>query len=359
MTEQRVLIVGGGIAGLTAANRLAAMKIGSILVEKRGVIGGHAAGYACKATEACVKCGACLVVQSCRKVLADPAVEVITAGRISAVEPSGRFRVVIQKESADKHADLTREADAVILACGFQPFDPRPKPYGYGRFPNVLTNLELEHMLRDQSIPLRPSDQRTPDRIAFVQCVGSRDRQLGHLWCSKVCCASALRMARLIKTRCPQVAITIFYIDIQTFGKDFQSFLAGIKKEITLVRTLPGDVFPADDGRLRVVYFDPGDRQAHEDIFDLLVLSVGIMPVAENLQLTRQFQLKPEPSGFWPRSAGAGVFCAGTVCGPMSIAESIVSGEQAALQAVEYIRNTNHLEVTKPGLRIRPTQGGV
>jgi heterodisulfide reductase subunit A len=359
MSEQTVLIIGGGIAGLTAANRLAAMKIGSILVEKQRVLGGHAAGYACKATDACVKCGACLVVEAGRSVLANPAVEVITGSRITAVEHSDRFRLAIQQEFSGKGEDLAREADAVILACGFHPSDPRPKPYGYGRLANVLTNLELERMLRDQSIPLRPSDHRTPDRIAFVQCVGSRDRQLGHLWCSKVCCASALRLARLIKTRCPQVDITFFYIDIQTFGKDFQNFFARIKEDFTLVRTLPGDVFPAEDDRLRVAYFDPDDRQGKEDLFDLLILSVGITPAAENLPLARQFQLTPELSGFWPISTGSGVFCAGTVCGPMSIAESIASGGQAALHAAGYMRHACLPEGIKPVLKNRSTPGGV
>lgn len=358
MPEQTVLIVGGGIAGLTAANRLADMKISSILVEKQRVIGGYAGGYACKATDACVKCGACLVVEASRSVLANPAVEVITGGRLTTVERSGRFRFAIRQASSDTGEDLAREADAVILACGFQPFDPRSKPYGYGRFANVITNLELERMLRDQSIPLRPSDHRTPDQIAFVQCVGSRDRQLGHLWCSKVCCASALRLARLIKTRCPQVDVTFFYIDIQTFGKDFQDFLSRIKQEFTMVRALPGDVFAAEGDRLRIAYFDPGNRKAREDLCDLLILSVGITPDAENLQLARQFHLTPKPSGFWPISTAAGVFCAGTVCGPMSIAESIVSGEQAALQAAEYIRDARQAEGMKSELKNQSAPGG-
>jgi len=337
MSEQTVLIVGGGIAGLSAASQLASLKIRSILVEKQRTVGGHAARYACKATDACVQCGACLVGEACRSVLADPAVEVFTGSRITAVERNGRFQFGVGKESDSRGADLTREADAVILASGFRAFDPRSKPYGYARFPNVITNLELEWMLREHSLPARPSDARKPERIAFVQCVGSRDRQLGHLWCSKVCCASALRMACLIKMRCPQVGITFFYIDIQTFGNDFPGFLARVKEDFTLVRTLPGDVFPAEDGRLRVAYFDPADRQGHEDIFDLLVLSVGITPDVQNLPLARQFQVAPEPNGFWPLSTNTGVFCAGAVCGPMSIADSIASGKQAALQAAGYI----------------------
>jgi len=360
MPDQTVLIIGGGIAGLTAANQLAAMNISTILVEKQGSVGGHAARYTCKATDACVKCGACLVIQACRSVLADPAVEVYTNSRITAVERSGgRFRFAIEKESAAPGEDLMREADAVILASGFQAFDPHAKPYGYGQFPNVVTNLELEWMLREKSVPARPSDQRQPERMAFVQCVGSRDRQLGHLWCSKICCASALRMARLIKARCPEVDITFYYIDIQTFGKDFENFLARVREDFTLVRALPGDVFDAEDGRLRVTYFDPVQRQGQEDLFDLLVLSVGITPDAQNLQLARLFQLEPEPTGFWPMATDAGVFCAGTARGPMSIAESIVSGKQAALQAAGHVQNAAGAEGKTPVSTVRPTQDGV
>jgi heterodisulfide reductase subunit A len=338
MPEQSVLIIGGGIAGLTAAEQLAAMKIRTVLVEKQTVLGGYAAGYACKATHACVKCGACVVAEALHKVCADPSVEVLTDSHVTGVVRGERFGIVVHRACARMQGDLTREADAVILSTGFKPFDPQSKPYGYGRFPNVVTNLELERILREQSIPVRPSDGKPPERIAFVQCVGSRDEHLGHLWCSKVCCASALRTAGLIKLRRPQIEITLFYIDVQSFGKDFQTFYEGIRDDIIMVRALPGDVFPAAGDRLRMVYFDPKGRQSREELFDLVVLSVGITPAADNRELARLFQLTLEQNGFLPGFPGPGVFSAGTARGPMSIAESIVSAGQAALHAAEYLR---------------------
>ena len=104
------------------------------------------------------------------------------------------------------HLDKTgsseeRQTDALVFATGFKPFDPRDKPYGYGIFKNVVTNLDLEKMLRKTGRLERPSDGAAPARMAFIQCVGSRDAKLGHLWCSKVCCGSALRMARLLKAQ--------------------------------------------------------------------------------------------------------------------------------------------------------------
>ncbi len=115
-------------------------------------------------------------------------------------------------------------ADAVVIAAGFQPFVPTSKPYGYGHFSNVITNLELERMLRQHSQALMPSDRTPARKIAFIQCVGSRDAKLNHLWCSKVCCGSASANGALDQSPRPASDITWFYIDVQTFGKDFQSF---------------------------------------------------------------------------------------------------------------------------------------
>ncbi|MBW2365724.1 MAG: hypothetical protein JRF25_11850, partial [Deltaproteobacteria bacterium] len=96
---------------------------------------------------------------------------------------------------------LSAHANAVILATGFKPFNPVDKPYGYGKFKNVITNLDMERMLRRDGRAIKPSNGVEADRIAFIQCVGSRDAKLNHLWCSKVCCGSALRMAGLVKAR--------------------------------------------------------------------------------------------------------------------------------------------------------------
>ena len=242
--KKEVLIIGGGVAGLSAALGLSQVGIRSVLVEKQVCLGGYAAQYACKATSACVKCGACMVMEKISRTVEDPNIDVLTGSRIDQISRTEGFETVITQETSDgRTRHQTRETGAVILACGFKPFDPENKPYGYKRFANVVTNLDLERMLREKSVPLRPSDGAAPARMAFVQCVGSRDAQLGHLWCSKICCASALRMARLIKMRRPATEITFFYIDVQTFGQEFQRFYDDVREEVHMIRAIPGDVY--------------------------------------------------------------------------------------------------------------------
>jgi len=187
--------------------------------------------------------------------------------------------------------------------------------------------------------------------MAFIQCVGSRDAKLGHLWCSKVCCASALRMVRLIKNRRPETEMTFFYIDVQTFGQEFQRFYEDVRKEIHMVRAIPGDVYRNPDDRLTVVYYDVNSEQSREEPFDMLVLSIGITPATDVLDLAAKVNLPTGTSGFLPVTANAGspetpgVFAAGTVCGPMSIAESVAAGFRAAQAAASYLQGNIRAEV--------------
>jgi heterodisulfide reductase subunit A len=244
----------------------------------------------------------------------------------------------------DASADqVTTEADAVVLATGFALFDPQNKPYGYGVFKNVVTSMELEDMMRREGQIARPSDGKPAQKIAFIQCVGSRDAKLDHLWCSKICCGSALRMAGLIKARQPESEICFFYIDTQTFGKDFGPFYQRIQEEVRMIRAIPGDIFETPQGQLRVYYAAHETHETLEEIFDCVVLSIGLQPCKENLDIAGQLNLKRGGSDFINskdiegQSSNNGVFSAGTVGGPMSIAESIASAGEATLKILKYL----------------------
>jgi heterodisulfide reductase subunit A len=348
--EKEVLIAGGGITGLTAALSLAELNIRSVIIEQASQLGGFAAQYTCKATDACVKCGACIVAEKIGQVLTNPNIEVYSDSRIAKVDKKAHSYTASIEPSASSDAThkFTCKAQAVIIASGFNPFNPQRLPYGYKKFPDVVTNLELEKMLRRNSVPECPSNGRAPERIAFVQCVGSRDSKLGHLWCSKVCCASALRMSRLIKMRRPQTEIVFFYIDVQTFGKTFQQFYENVQKEVTMIRAIPGDVYGPPEGRLQVVYYDILAEKSREERFDMLVLSVGITPSKENNELANMFGLAMDETGFISsesksvQKTGVGVFAAGGATGPKSIAESMASADKAALQAASFLRMEVH-----------------
>lgn len=411
---KKVLVIGGGVAGLAAAYELALLNVGVELVEKTDFLGGHGIRFACKATDKCVECGACLVEEKLKNVVQNPKIIVSLGTTLEQVTTFEPFSVTLHRRPAyidpqkctgcricfercpldgavargfsilnvplyainkekclyfkdkscreceilcpegaikldEKGSTYITVADAIIVAVGFHTFNPQNTPYGFTLFKNVISNLDLERMLRRHSQVNRPSDNQTPKRIAFVQCVGSRDSSLNHLWCSKVCCGSALRLARLIKTRQPETEIIFFYIDVQTFGRDFQSFYQDVQKDVRLVRAMPGEIFPAEQDRLRVNYYAAATGESLEENFDMVVLSVGMEPAGDTKYLAGLFNLEIADSGFI-RSTGRkevayanGIFSTGAVLGPMGIAETIAHAGYTAFETLKYLEKKNNL----------------
>ncbi len=339
-SDKQVLVVGGGIAGISVALDLARLNIHVELLEKEPVLGGHARQLTCKATDQCVQCGACVVEEKLRTVLNTPYIRIYPGARIHEINKNGSFVV---RHSDQNGFQTDSRADAIVVASGFSAFDPKGKPYGYGRFENVITTLDLENRLRRDGRLKRPSDQTTPKHIAFVQCVGSRDETLNHLWCSKVCCGSALRMAKLIQSRQPEIEISVFYMDIQSFGRDFQGFFNGVKNDIRLIRAIPGDVFRTKDDGLKTAYFESVSGTLMEACFDMIILSVGLTPGKDLGRLAAWLKMPLSESGFvspgadMKRLMKSGVFVAGTVLGPMNIEESVSSAGRTALDVATYL----------------------
>jgi heterodisulfide reductase subunit A len=351
MLDHRVLVIGGGIAGLTAARTLALFGIQVDLVERRADLGGHAAQFACKATDRCVKCGACLVTEALSAAASNPHITIHTASRVDGFrQASGRFEFTIDREKPAGRADgrppetvrgaippIPVTADAVVLAAGFDVFDPKDKAYGHGVFPNVITNLELERGLRRQGRLNRPSDGAPPQRVAYIQCVGSRDAKLGHLWCSRFCCGAALRSARRIQALRPQTEVTVFYIDIQSVGRDFEAFYRQCRQEVRLIRAIPSEAFALPGGGIRLIYTEGALHPSTEAVFDLVVLSAGMVPPAGLGALAGGLGMRLADSGYALRDAGTGMFAAGAVRGPMGIADSLADARDAAARVLAFL----------------------
>jgi heterodisulfide reductase subunit A2 len=388
-----VMIIGGGIAGLTAARELSRQNIRVELVEKADFLGGHAIQYACKATDECQQCGACKVEATLKEVVEAASIHVHLATEIRSITRNGGFTIQLAKSAVDKAAELKAcdngyndqpvkcaglrgyskhnakyytadgrlnpettaqagqvKADAVILASGFAPFDAtRKSTYRYGDLANVITGLDLERGKRASGKLVRPSDGQPPQKIAFIQCVGSRDERLGNLWCSQVCCPYALRTAMSLKHKNPELDITIFYMDIQNTGNNFATFYQQCQDGLKFVRTIPVDMYPVEDGRIQTRYMTETDGTPVEEVFDLVVLSVGIMPGSDNQNLAETLNIALNSDGFaaaqdaldTTATQAEGIFLAGTVHGPKTIANTMAHAGQSAGNVIAYLRRAS------------------
>jgi heterodisulfide reductase subunit A len=229
-------------------------------------------------------------------------------------------------------------AQAVIVANGFAPYPAEEKTrLGYGRLPDVVTAMEFEEQLRGSGLPSRPSDGSMPSKVAFIQCVGSRDIR-GHNYCSRVCCGYALRLGRMLKHRF-DTQVCVFYMDLQSFGHAYDEFLAASKEDLNLVRAMPYDVWPSAEGGVEIEYLSEPDLNNVREPFDLLVLSVGMTPSAEHAKLAEILGLETDQHGFFSHDA-PGLFLAGAAVQPMDVAESIAQSGRAASQAIRYMEET-------------------
>ncbi|MBW2358893.1 MAG: CoB--CoM heterodisulfide reductase iron-sulfur subunit A family protein, partial [Deltaproteobacteria bacterium] len=230
------------------------------------------------------------------------------------------------------------DVGAVILSAGFDSFQPDEDNniFGYGVSPNVVTSIEFERIISgtgpNQGKILRPGDGKEVRKIAWLQCVGSRDMQEDADFCSSVCCMFAIKEALLAKERSDnQADATIFYMDMRTFGKDFQRYRDRAEKDygVRFVRCRVHTVSPADEeGNLKIVYVDQSG-ETHEEIFDLVVLSTGQRPPVGTEKLAEMCGVELNPWGFCKlqdfslsRTSREGILVSGSFSGLCDISDS-------------------------------------
>jgi heterodisulfide reductase subunit A len=306
--------------------------------------------------EKCIACGLCTkVCPTDPKAVHPPFAEATPFSYVLDEEVCLRFKgekcdlcrkscptKAIKFEFKTKEQELS--VGAIIVATGFNVFDARKKgSLGYGRYPNVLTGLDLEQIFtRDGYLGLSPSGKE-PHNIAFIQCVGSRDKD--HDYCSQVCCKYAMKLAGLIKYQSPDTQVTIFYIDLQTAGKGFAQFHEDYKKSIRFVRGVPVEILQTASGELEVKFEDISQGKVCRDTFDLVVLSVGISPGKNSWDLARIFGINLADDGFFGTDNSLnsnetnvdGIFLAGTCQSPKDIPDSVAHGIAAASKAIQRI----------------------
>ena len=394
----KFVILGAGISGCTAGYELGRLGHEVTILEQAGRYGGKVLDYCCKATDTCSRCGVCVAVAQLHAAARQERVHMSTGSTVRQVRKDGALAVEVTRKNpyidpglcvecdacvqacpvkcisrhqkaelvqysvdlascrlqkgrdctacADvcpaaaisakgKESTLTMAADALLVATGHQPFDAARKiRLGYGRFPGVLTGAEAEEILSRQESLGSPADS-----VAFIQCVGSRDPKEGRNYCSSVCCAYALRLARMLKYRSPQADVTIYYIDLQNFDKTFTRLREELETlGVRFVRSIPFRVEGTATGRLKLYMENPdGDETVVEQ--DRVVLSVGMGPEPDADRVAGLFGLPRNEFGFFAQPAPhPWLFASGTCREPQSISDSMASARAVALEMADSAR---------------------
>ena len=264
-------------------------------------------------------------------------------------------------DHAMKERSVTLQVGAVILTPGFKEFDARRKgEFGYGRYPNVVTSVQFERMLSAagpfEGNVVRLSDGRRAQRIAWIQCVGSRDSAGGHAYCSSICCMMATKQALVAGDHVEGLDATIFYMDIRAHGKDFDQYYerAKAQKHIHFVKCIPSRIIQLPGSQdLRVQFLDGESRLQQKD-FDLIVLSVGMEPPAFMADRAASLALRLNDFGFChtdrlsPLSTSRpGVFVGGAFQEPKDIPETVTQASAAASMAMELLAPARGMLITK------------
>ncbi len=245
----------------------------------------------------------------------------------------------------------TLNVGAVVLTPGFEPFDASLKTeFGYGVHQNVLTSIQFERMLSltapSGGLPVRPSDDEAPRRMAFIQCVGSRDISCDRGYCSSICCMYATKQAMLATERLPDVEVTIFHMDVRTFGKGFERYYERAKEEygVKYRRSMVSRVRELADSRNLTLSCVDDEGRPQEEEFDLVVLSVGFGPplgseaLAESVGISLNAYGFSSTEPFSPQETSRpGVFVAGGFREPQDIPQVVVEACGAAAAAAEVL----------------------
>lgn len=248
----------------------------------------------------------------------------------------------------DQPREHVLEVGSVVLALGFSRFFPNKLDFtGYGRLPNVVTSMEFERLLSPSGPCMghmeRPSDGRQPKKIAWLQCVGSRDiNRACHPYCSSVCCMFAIKQAVMAKEHAHgDFESSIFFMDMRTHGKGFESYYNRAREQgVRFLRARVHSVIPADDeGNLKIRYVDEQGRVNFEE-FDLVVLSTGLEASPATIALAGKLGIELDADNFIKTdsfnpvaTSKPGVYACGAVAEPKDIPQSVMDASAAAMEA--------------------------
>jgi heterodisulfide reductase subunit A len=278
-------------------------------------------------------------------------IDMEACNNVEALVKSCPAKAIIDDDTAKQ---VERQVGAIILAVGADLFDPRNlEHFGAGQFPNVVTGLEYERIMSASGPSLgqlaRPSDGRQPKRVAWIQCAGSRGINREDVsYCSGVCCMYALKEAIVTKERFQDdIETTIFYMDMRTFGKDYEAYYQRAKNEygVRMVRCRPHSIIPNQQTQdLSISYATDETSGLETETFDMVVLSTGFRPSEQTVQLAGTLGIDlnthrfAKTRSFEPVSTNMpGIYVCGVFEGPKDIPETMVQASAAACKAAGHL----------------------
>lgn len=346
MPSDTVVVIGGGPGGLTAARAAGELGVPVVLVEARERLGGTpiSANYAALTPD--FRPAAEAMAEMIAAVEETPGCTVRTSTRVTAREgDAGDFRLTLQSGDSKE----TVEAGAVIVATGFEHFDPgrETQMYGYYEYEDVLTLQDLEAQLKEHKVVV-PSTGKAPEHLCFIQCVGSRDRRIGNTWCSKVCCGIASKEAIEVKQLVPSCKVYIFYIDMRMYGfwEDQIYWKAQEEHNVQYIRGIVTEVIRRGE-KLVVKGEDTTMGRPVEAPMDMVVLSVGMEPSKGTIEMAKVLDIPRESHGFLAIDGAPldtvttpvpGIFVAGAAAGPKDLEDTVSTAGLAAAKAVALVR---------------------
>ena len=329
--DKSAVIIGGGIAGLSAACFLSRMGIRVHVIEKEKELGGHV--KLLKKVWPSGRSGREIIGEMVSELEGRDNVKIYTDARVESLE--GYFGNYVMRISVGGDKEIYLKAGGIIVATGFTPFDPSIKPeLSYGKDKRILTTLDIERGLDEIELPQAP-------KVAILHCVGSRDESIGKSYCSRVCCINALKAAQTIKEKYPEAYVECFYMDVRAHPKGGEEYYEEIQKMgVLFTRGVVAEIVPKEKALL-VRGEDTLLSEVFEKEFDLVILSIGMSSEIGNRQISQLLKVSLDKDGFFLEAhiklrpfdtAVKGIFIAGCCSGPKDVEESINQGRASALK---------------------------
>jgi heterodisulfide reductase subunit A len=348
-----VLVIGGGIAGMTTALELADAGNTVHLVEKDDYLGGNLARV--DLTAPYLYSARDLITERITRIRDNKKVKVHIASKVKELTGFvGNFKALIQPVNpkyADGNNQVEVEIGNVVVCTGYKEFDAsRIIHYGYGKLPNVITSFELERMIRAGRIETR--EGKIPRYVAIIHCVGSRSQEF-HTYCSRVCCMTALKYAHEIKSANPECYISDIYIDMHAFGKGHEDFYRRSSEAKTLFLMYEKDdrpvihkASPKDDCEMLIEVNEKLSGEQIEIPADLVILMVGMESREDSYEIARTVNISQDKDGWFIEShpklepvatTTDGIFIAGTCVAPKDIPDTVAQARAAAARILARI----------------------